>query len=377
MARPPTVTETEELPEPDRLEGFPHPRLTANLFGQEAAERTLLDAVASGRMHHGWLLAGPEGIGKATLAYSLAKYLLAEPHDRDPFGATLAIDADVPAARQVTAQAHPGLLVLCRPYDHKSKKHKTEITIDEARRLASFLHLTPEERAWRVVIVDTADDLNIAAANALLKSLEEPPPRTVFLLLTSHFGRLLPTIRSRCRTLEVPALAPEPLRKAVTQAIAASGEEQTASLPAASDWEELSHLAEGSVRRLLALHAAGGLELNRRLTQLVSPLPRLDWGALHTLSDELSSPAAESRFELFYGLLFGLLARLIRARSGAGGTAAESELATRIIRDGRLPAWAEAWEAMQADKATADALNLDRKSLILGCFSRLAEVARG
>ncbi len=377
MARAPVAAEIEELPEPDRVEGFPHPRTTANLFGQDAAERTLLKAFESGRMHHGWLIAGPEGIGKATLAYRFAKFLLAAVHDRDAFGGTLAVAADVPAARQVIAQAHPGLLVLRRPYDFKTKKLKTEITVDEARRLAGFLHLTPDQDAWRVVIVDTADELSISAANALLKSLEEPPPQTVFVLLTSYPGRLLPTIRSRCRLLELPALAPDALRKAVTQAIAASGEESTASLPAASDWDELLQLADGSVRRLLALHAGSGLELNRRLVAVVRSLPMLDWVEVHRLADDLSSPAADARFELFFGLLSGLVARLIRARAGAGGASGEAELAARLIGDGRLTAWAEAFEAMHADKATADALNLDRKSLILGLFSRLAALSRG
>lgn len=376
MARAPQATEIEELPEADRLDGFSHPRATVNLFGQDAAERTLLDAFASGRMHHGWLIAGAEGIGKATMAYRFAKYILAAPEDRDPFGGSLAIAGDVPAARQVVAQSSPGLLVLRRPYDSKAKRFRTEITVDEARRLKSFLMMTPAEGAWRAVIVDTADDLNIAAANALLKSLEEPPPRTIFLIVTSHPGRLLPTIRSRCRTLEMPALSEAALKTAIQQAIAASDDEQTKSMPAASDWDELQHLADGSVRRFLSLHAAGGLELHRRIAGLVAALPKVDWTAAHLLGDELSGAAAESRYELFFDLLMGHLARLIRAAaSGDAARADDKALAQRLMPGDRLSAWAEAWQAVGTDKAVADSLNLDRKSLILSIFSRLSDTA--
>lgn len=377
MARAAAVQDLDDLPEADRLEGFAHPRETAALFGQEAAEQTLLGAFASGRMHHAWLIAGPEGVGKATLAYRFAKFLLARPEERDPFGGTLALGADVPAARYVTAQSHPGLLVLRRPYDTKSKKLRTEITVEEARRLGNFLHLTPEAGAWRVVLADTADDLNLPAANALLKSLEEPPAQTIFLLVTSQPGRLLPTIRSRCRSVEVPPLAPDALKKAVTQAIAASGEEQTKSLPAGAEWDELAHLSGGSAGRLLALHTAGGLELNRRIVTLVSALPKVDWAGVHGLGDALSGPAAESRLEMFFDLLLGFIGRLIRARSAPGDPSPDAALAGRLIAEARIPVWAEAWEAIVADKAASDALNLDRKSLILGTFARLEGAARG
>jgi len=197
MARAPAVHEIEELPEADRLEGFPHPRATARLYGQEIAERTLADAFASGRMHHGWLLSGPEGIGKATLAYRFARFVLADAASRDMFGQSLDAPDDGASARQVRALSHPGLLVIRRAYDTKTKRFPATIPVDDVRRLKTFLGRTSETGAWRVVIVDRADELNISAANALLKSLEEPPPRTIFLLVSSAPGRLLTTIRSR------------------------------------------------------------------------------------------------------------------------------------------------------------------------------------
>lgn len=377
MARAPALQEIEALPEADRLEGFPHPRHTQNLFGHDGVERGLAEAFATGRMHHGWLIAGPEGVGKATLAYRLARYVLSEAHERDPFGQTLATADDTVATRQVRALSHPGLLVLRRTFDTKTKRFTASIAIDEVRRLRTFLGLRGGDDTWRVVIVDTADDLNPNAANALLKSLEEPPARTLFLLLTSEPGRLLPTIRSRCRTLELAALPAEPLRQAVRQALTASSEEVTDSLPAPSEWAILERLSEGSVRRLLGLRGGGGIALYNRLNDLVGSLPKLDWAAIHILSDELGGTAAEQRFELFFELLLALISRLVRARAGAAGCAPDDvALANRLIAEGSLARWAELWETIVVEKADAMLLNLDRKSLILGTFQRIEAAAR-
>ena len=374
MARAPAVQEIEELPEADRLDGFPHPRATPNLYGHETAERALATAFASGRMHHGWLVAGPEGIGKATLAYRLARHILADPAERSPD--TLDIAPDTRAARQVLALSHPGLLVIRRAWDPKTKRFPATIPVDEVRRLKAFLGRTADAEAWRVVIVDRAEELNVSAANALLKSLEEPPPRTVFLLVSSAPGRLLVTIRSRVRTLDLAPLADEPLRRAVAQAFAASGDEVESAAPAPSDWDRLARLAEGSVRRLLSLHAAQGLALHDRLSAILNGLPTVDWGAVHALGDELAGQAAEQRYELFFELLMGAIARLVDAEARGEGAPAEIALARRLIGPARLATWAGLWERVAADKAETAALNLDRKALILDVFSRLEAASR-
>lgn len=377
MARAPAVAEIEVLPEADRLDGYPHPRETINLYGHEEAERRFADVFAGGRMHHAWLITGPEGIGKATLAYRIARFLLARADERDMFGASLAVPDDASASRQVRALSHPGLLVVRRPYDTQKKRVRTEITVDEVRRLKSFLGLTSDADAWRVVIVDPADDLNANAANALLKSLEEPPERTVFLLIAQSPGALLPTIRSRCRTLGLQPLESGSLRKAVAQAIAASAEDVGASAaPEPGEWELLERLAGGSVRRVLALKGAGGLALYKRLDAALSALPKVDWTAIHTLSDELASPAAEQRFELFYELLFAEIARSLRASAGVGPAPDEQKNARRLTPEANLASWAELWETVVAEKAQTLALNLDRKSLILDTFARLERAAR-
>jgi DNA polymerase-3 subunit delta' len=373
MARGPAIQETEPIPEVDRLEGVPHPRATPKLFGHEAAEQSLAEGFAAGRMHHGWLIAGAEGIGKATLAYRFARHVLAAPGERDPAHRSLDISAETTAARQVLAMSHPGLLVLRRPWDFKTKRHAQIVTVDEVRRVRSFLAHTSGGGGWRVVIVDTADLLNVNAANALLKSLEEPPPRTFFLLLTATPGRLLPTIRSRCRVLDLHPLGETDLRRAVSAALNTEEHEP----PGPEDWARLVALSEGSVRRALTLWLGDGLKLEGRVGQIIAGLPAIDWQAVHALADETASQAAAERFEMLFDLLLKRVARLVRAAAGRPSADDDRRLAARLVPEARLATWAELWETIAREKSEAQALNLDRKSLILQTFGRIGAAARG
>ena len=373
MARAPILQEVEALPEADRLEGFAHPRETRDLFGHASAEQALAEAFTSGRMHHGWLFSGPEGIGKATLAYRLARHVLASADERDPFGHSLAVPETCSAARQIAALAHPGLLVLRRPYDTKSKRFAASLPVEEVRRLKSFLGLTGGEGQWRVVIVDTADDLNINAANALLKSLEEPPARALFILITSEPGRLLPTIRSRCRKLDLKPLGEADLKRAVDAALLSA----EADAPAPAQWPRLARLADGSVRRALQLFSSGGLDLYDEIEGIFARLPKVDWAAAHTLSDGMAQAAQEQRFAAFFDLLLELLARLIHARATGWGEGEEMALAQRLIAPEAVPRWATLWESVVKDRSEAEALNLDRKALILGVLGKLEAAAKG
>ncbi len=372
MARAPALQEVDDLPEADRLEGFPHPRETRALFGHEAAEAELARVFAGGRLHHAWLITGPAGIGKATLAYRLAGHVLAAAAERDTSGRSLQIPEQTSTARQIRARSHPGLLVLRRPYDVRAKRFSASIPVDEVRRLRAFLGLTAGEDAWRVVIVDSADELNINAANALLKSLEEPPARGLFLLIAAEPSRLLPTIRSRCRRLDLKPLGHEALRLACAQALAAAG----ADMPDPSQWPLLERLAEGSVRRALQLAAGGGVDLYERVAGLFAKLPALDWQAVHTLADQLATSAQEQRYEAFLDLLLDQTARLVRARATGQGDEADLALAGRLIQEERLPAWAAAWEEIVRERADTALLNLDRKALVMGVFARLEGLAR-
>jgi DNA polymerase-3 subunit delta' len=372
MARAPAVQDIEPLPEADRLEGLPHPRETSVLYGHSVAERALAEAFAGGRMHHAWLFTGRVGIGKATLAYRLARYLLAGPNERDPGGRSLEVPTRSIAFRQVSALSHPGLLILRRPYDVRSKRLATAIPVDEVRRLKSFLGLTSGGDTWRVVIVDGADELNPNAANALLKSLEEPPRRTLFALLASEPSALLPTLRSRCRRLDLQPLAASELRAAAEEALEAAGIDR----PSDADWERLERLAAGSVRRLLQLIVGGGPELQESIARLFSELPRVDWSTAHALAETLAGPAQEQRFEVFFDLLLDTLTRVVRALATGQAGPAELTLAKRLIPETRLREWAELWQALLRDKAVAEELNLDRRALITRAIARLEAISK-
>lgn len=369
MARAPREIDTEEFPEADRLEGFPHPRRALQLFGHEDAQRMLMEAFDAGRLHHAWLVTGAQGIGKATLAYRFAKYALSAPGDREAASGLLAVRPDGSGARQVASLSHPGLLVIRRPYDPKDKRFKASITIEEVRRLRDFFGHTSGDGAWRVVVVDPVEDLNTNAANALLKSLEEPPPRCVFFLISSEPGRLLPTIRSRCRVLQLAPLGRQALDSAVRQAL--GGED--ADLPPEPELARLEALAGGSVRRLLALASTDGGKLSQRVDGLLGRLGRqTDWADIHGLADELAPAAALQKFETFYELLLDRLAAAIRGVAAGSGDGAQ----LAGIAPEQLAAWAELWETIVREKADVLRLNLDRKSFVLETVALLEQAAR-
>jgi DNA polymerase-3 subunit delta' len=324
-------------------------------------------------MHHAWLVTGAPGIGKATLAYQFARTVLARPEERDLFGSGMTIEPNSPTDRQVRALSHPGLLVLRRTCDAKTKRFSQSIPVDEVRRLKSFLSLTAEAQGWRVVIVDSADDLNANGANAILKSLEEPPPQTVFLLITSSPGRLLTTIRSRCRIVAAAPLGDPEMKRAAAQALTGAGK----AVPVEHEWEALLPLSQGSVRRALTLIGGGGLALQGKIDRILNGLPKLDLKAVHALADELQSPAQDAKFQLFFDLYQATLARLIGEQAKGQGQQGEATLAHRLIGPDRLATFAELWETLARDKADALSLNLDRKSLIITSFARLETASRG
>jgi DNA polymerase-3 subunit delta' len=185
-----------------------HPRRRFVLYGHGPAEERLLNNHQSGKLHHAWLLAGPRGVGKATLAYRFARFLLTVPDPAEARAHTnLRVDPGHATARRIAASSHPDLLVVQRSFDQKNKRLKREIAVDDARLVSNFFAHTAGAGGWRIAIIDCADDLNAESANALLKSLEEPPPRSVFLLVSHRPGTLLPTIQSRCIGLDLQSLS--------------------------------------------------------------------------------------------------------------------------------------------------------------------------
>ncbi|MHC0054918.1 DNA polymerase III subunit delta' [Actibacterium sp. D379-3] len=367
---------SDDTPEPDRVEGAPHPRETAVLLGQDTAQAGFLEAFNTGRMHHGWLITGPRGVGKATLAWRLARFLLATPMAQEdglfgapPPPATLDIGADHPVAHRMAALSEPGLFLLRRAWDDKKKALKTVITVDEVRRLKGFFALSATDGGRRVVIVDAADEMNPNAANALLKLLEEPPENTTLLLISHQPSRLLPTIRSRCRELRLGTLPPD----AMAQALRAAGADVT-------DATALAALSGGSVGEAIRLTNLGGLPLYAELVGLFATLPRLDRPRALKLADSVTGKGAASRYDLLLRLFDLFLSRL--ARSGVMGPPApeaapgEAALMARLCPDtyaARI--WAETAETLGARARHGRAVNLDPASLILDTILRIDETA--
>ncbi len=353
----------------------PSPRTTTELLGHEAAERAFLDAWASGRLAHAWLICGPRGIGKATLAYRIARFVLAGGgRGGGLFGGppdSLAIGEDHPVFRRTASGGHADFKVIERAWtDDKKTKLKTEIAVDDVRGIGAFLSLTPAEGGWRVVIVDAADEMNRSSANAILKVLEEPPRNALMLLVSHSPGRLLPTIRSRCRRL---SLAPLP----EATVIDLLGRHRP-DLPQ-SDARSIARLAEGSIGKALALAGLGGLDLYREMVGLLSSLPRLDVPALHSFSDKVAR--GDDSFRTLSELFAWWVARAAavagrRAEGEAEVVAGEAALQRRLVDTAGLDRWVEVWEKITHLFERADAVNLDRKQIVLNAFLALERLGR-
>lgn len=342
--------ESEALPEADRLEGFAHPRETSTLFGQDAGERVLAEAFAAGRMHHAWLLTGRRGIGKATLAYRLAKHALAKATERAGGTLSLAIAAAATTNRQVLAQSHPGLLVVRRPYDPRSRRFATSIPVDEVRRLRPFLGLTGAQDGFRVVIVDSADELNGNAANALLKALEEPPERTLFLLIASEPSRILPTIRSRCQRLDLKPLEESAIASTLAKFLPETSAEERASL---------SRLSEGSLGLALRLGGGEGLELARDADALLDARGAPDVTRILALAERVAR--AQDGLSHFGEFLARGLSRRIRARAEAGS----SDYRAVVL-----------WEEMHGMYERAVGVHMEPRQTVIASALKIADARR-
>ncbi|MGQ0663268.1 MAG: DNA polymerase III subunit delta' [Pseudomonadota bacterium] len=346
----------------------PAPRANPALIGHAAAERALIAAWRSGRMPHAWLIGGPRGIGKATLAYRVARFVLAGGR-----GETLHVSPDHPTFRRVASGGHADLMSLEPGLLHPDTNKPTDkIIVAHVRRLAEFLRLTSAEAGWRVAVVDPAEAMNRNAANALLKILEEPPRRCL-LLLTSHApGRLLATIRSRCRMLALSPLAEPDLVGLIERLVPdLSGADRTA----------LLRLAEGSIGRALDLAGQGGVELYREVLALLEPLPALDIPAVHALTDRLARGGDETGFRIAVELLSTWIVRLVKAavHRGGGGpevVAGEGKIMTRLAAGRGLDPWIAVWDKIDRLAARTEGANLDRKQVLLDAFLLTQEAAR-
>jgi DNA polymerase III subunit delta' len=328
----------------------PLPRETTVLFGHSAAEREFLAVYRSGRVPHAWLITGEGGIGKATLAYRIGRFVLSYPDPSRAPPDSLALDAAHRTVRRVAVNAHPDLLVLERTQGD-SGKMRTVITVDQVRRLMTFFGSTAGEGGWRICIVDSADELKYPeGCNALLKMLEEPPLRSLFLLVSHAPGRLLPTIRSRCRRL---ALRPLGQGDVVRAACVALGADDPAVVTAAA-------AARGSVAQAIALAGGPMLALREKVEALLRALPLTDPHVLHALGDELDRD--RGLLEAFVGAVRDFLSGRLDTESGN-------------LR--RLARTADLWERLNRSARDVEVFNLERKPFVFLVFGLLAEASRG
>ncbi len=335
----------------------PEPRANSILLGHEAAEATLLDAVRAGRMHHAWLITGPEGVGKATLAYRFGRRLLAG----TPTADSLALDPANPVFRRVAAGSHADLLTVERVVNEKTRRMKTQIAVDDVRRINGFMSLTPAEGGWRVVIIDGAEDLNQASANALLKVLEEPPPRAILLLVCAAAGRLLPTIRSRCRRLRLSALADQPMGQLMTQYLPDLN---------ADERGRLVSLAEGSPGRAIMLAEEEGLAIAGMVDKLLAEVPAIPVARGYEIADALGR--SETGFSTFMDLMRAGLAAAVR-ESVRGRADPEQQ---RLVALRPLDAWGDLWHGLTRLQDETERFALDKRQAIVAGIGMLSEPTR-
>jgi DNA polymerase-3 subunit delta' len=351
------AADNDDRVEPDQLPGVRHPRQQFALFGHGDAEAAFLEAWRAGRLHHAWLIGGPEGIGKATLAYRVARFLLADRPGRPGNAASLTIDADQPVARQVAALSHPNLAVLRRAPATDKKAASATIPVDAVRRAVSLFGSTAADGGYRVCIVDSAEDLTISSANALLKLVEEPPPRSAFLIVSHAPQRVLPTIRSRCRRLLLQPLADRDLRAVIGSLGAPWADVDAARLDRAVG------AAEGSVRRAIEMLDESNLTLVAEVKAMLEALPRVDEKRVLTLAENLARRDADAAYALMLDTLSGWVSQQLNDKAALGPA--------------RLAPLVEVCEKVARAARDTDVYNLDRRPLVLATFGDLADAVRG
>ena len=351
----------EATPESDVLDGALAPRVNKTLFGHLAAEQQFLDAYKVDRLPHAWLIGGRPGIGKATFAWRIARFLTAHPDPRAPAvqrANDLYVDPDAKASHLIDSLSAPDIFLLRREWNFTAKppKHFTEIRVDDARRALHMFHHNAASGGWRVCIVDCADELNKSSANALLKVVEEPPAKALFLILAHQPGRLLPTIRSRCRKLILQPLSPAD----IAQAIQAQGGDF--SKYSSADIDKAAQRADGSVREAIRHLARQGAASARLTEDLLHALPKVDWGGVQKLTDAISRNSAANEFDAFIETVFVWLDGRVKEAAGQGPR--------------RLAPLAEAWEKIGKSVRETEIYNLDKRALILGVFEELGAATR-
>jgi DNA polymerase-3 subunit delta' len=348
--------EVQDAGEPDGFEGAPHPREQFAFFGHREGEEAFLEGLRSGRLHHAWLIGGPQGIGKATLAYRVARAILDPVKSRDPGLRSLDLSPESTASRQVAALSHPNLAVLRRAPATDKKAASSTIPVEAVRRVLAMFGSTAADGGYRICIVDSAEDLTVSSANALLKVIEEPPPRSLFLIISHAPQRVLPTIRSRCRRLLLRPLEDRDIRSVI-----ASLEGAWDGIPRDVVDQALTY-GEGSVRRTLELMDADKVSFIGQVTRLLEGLPRADTREIHVLAEALSRRDAEDSYDLALDTVQRWVSGRLQEQAGLGAS--------------RLAPLVEVCEKIARSAREIDVFNLDRRPFVLALFDDLADAVR-
>jgi DNA polymerase-3 subunit delta' len=359
MARPADGKNLEPGLESDRFQDAPHPRETHAFFGHADTEKNLILAYLAGHLPQAFIIGGPPGVGKATLAWRLARFLLANP---DP--AAIASDAKAalfvppahPVSRQIMAMAHPDLFLLRREWNEKDKKLFTDIRVEDVRRATHMFQQAAGRGGYRICILDCAEDLNQNSANALLKLIEEPPPRSLFLIIAQRPGRVLATLRSRCQKILLRPLAAADIRAIV----AALGPPWSSASETTLDAAVVR--ARGSVHNVLRLLDNQGIELDTNLSRMLDDLPHIDWSQVHALADRITARNNSSDYETMLATIEDWLDARVRhgARTLQGACARQ------------LAPYALVWEKLSEAARETEIFNLDKRPLVLSLFADLA-----
>jgi DNA polymerase III subunit delta' len=362
---------------------IPQPRDNPDLIGHESAEAALLQAFWKKRLHHAWLITGQRGIGKATLAFRFARFLLAN-GNRERNGPTfclpdenlapdLTVDPEHPTFRRIASGGHADLVAVGRRVNEKTGRLRSEILVEDVRSVGSLLAHTPAEDGWRVVVIDAAEDMSRSSANAVLKVLEEPPTRSILLLVSHAPGKVLPTIRSRCRHLALQPLSRDTVMTLLHRYRPALS---------AVEADDLARLCGGSIGLALSLGEHDGLALHKVMLDLMRKLPALDILALDRLGDQVSGSGSDETFAMACDFFTRLVTRLIRTaavQAEHGGDASgsdEQSVVARLAPAASLDRWLEVWEKTCRLLARAENANLDRKQVILDLFLTLQRAVR-
>jgi DNA polymerase-3 subunit delta' len=368
MTRAPK-TAIEDRPEPDCVTGAPHPRQTLSLIGHHRAEMAFLTAFNSGKLHHGWMITGPLGLGKATLAWKIARFLLATDTPAMSPPTNLDIAPDHPVSHRLLALSEPRLFLLRRAWDDTARKLKTTIGVDEVRKMKSYFTLSAADGGRRVAIIDAVDEMQPGAANALLKLLEEPPANVTLLLISHQPSKLLPTIRSRCRELRLSPLSAQDM----ATALATTDDAPQNPIP-------LAELSAGSVGEAIRILNLDGLKLYAQLIALMNTLPRLDRLRAQSLADIGAGRGNDEKFDLLLMLIDLFLARLARAGTlGHAPPEAATGEAALIARLSPTPHaarhWADLAQSLGNRARRGRSVNLDPAALLMDMVLKIDETA--